>query len=78
MAMYCFCRCFLYPRTECMMWYRAERKFYPILQESRSPITGNPRLISSLFPLSKNCLHNEVWGYAEVFSSLQRVHISLF
>ena len=61
-----------------MMWYRAERKFYPILQESRSPITGNPRLISSLFPLSKNCLHNEVWGYAEVFSSLQRVHISLF
>ena len=29
MAMYCFCHCFLYPRTECIMKYGAVRKFYP-------------------------------------------------
>ena len=28
MAMYGFCYCFLYPRTECIMKYGAERKFY--------------------------------------------------
>ena len=28
MAMYCFCHCFLYPRTECIMKYGAVRKFY--------------------------------------------------
>ena len=28
MAMYCFCRCFLYPRTECIMSYGAVWKFY--------------------------------------------------
>ena len=28
MAMYCFCHCFLYPRTECIMWYGVVRKFY--------------------------------------------------
>ena len=25
---YCFCHCFLYPRTECIMQYGAVRKFY--------------------------------------------------
>ena len=25
--MYCFCRCFPYPRTECIMLYGAVRKF---------------------------------------------------
>ena len=29
MAMYCFSHCFLYSRTECIMKYGAERKFYP-------------------------------------------------
>ena len=29
MAMYCFCHCFLYARTECILSYRAVRKFYP-------------------------------------------------
>ena len=28
MATYCFCHCFLYPRTECIMKYGAVRKFY--------------------------------------------------
>ena len=28
MAKYCFCHCFLYPRTECIMWYGVVRKFY--------------------------------------------------
>ena len=28
MAIYCFCHCFLYPRTECIMKYGAVRKFY--------------------------------------------------
>ena len=26
--MYCFCRCFLYPKTECIMWYGAVRRLY--------------------------------------------------
>ena len=26
--MYSFCHCFLHPRTECIMWYGAVRKFY--------------------------------------------------
>ena len=29
MAMYCFCHCFLYPRTESIIKYGAVRKFYP-------------------------------------------------
>ena len=28
-TMYCFCHCFLYPRTECTMYCGAVRKFYP-------------------------------------------------
>ena len=28
MALYGFCQCFLYPRTECIMQYQAVRKFY--------------------------------------------------
>ena len=41
MAMYCSCRCFLYPRTECIMKYGAVRKLYPPQYHSGNHIQGS-------------------------------------
>ena len=35
MAMYCFCHCFLYPRTEGIMQDGAVRKFYLLIKSAR-------------------------------------------